>query len=189
MTDGRLQTLVDTIRPTSSQRWLLVVVAVSAPLVASMLIATGSGGLSTGSVVLVCLLAGLATAAAAYPDAHTGLVIIGIIVWQWIASVDNASNVRSVAVALCLVAMHSALALMAVTPYTAEVERSVLRRSAGRAIDVFVPTILVWLFVVAFDGVNRPGDAFLAFLALSTVVVGVIALRAVGGRDRPRSDS
>lgn len=189
MTGGRLQTLLDTVRATSRQRWLLVVVAISAPLTASALIAAESGRLSSGTVGLVCLLAGVAIAAAAYPDAHTGLVIIGIIAWQWIASVDNAANVRSVAVALCLVAMHSALALMAVTPYTAVVERSVLRRTAGRAADVFVPTVLVWLIVVAFDGVNRPGDAFLAFLALSTVVVGVIALRAVGGRDGPRNSS
>ena len=105
----------------------------------------------------------LALAAASIPDSHTALAVEGLVVWQWLASTDDPTSAWVIPLALCLFVFHTVIALMAVTPISAVVDRSILVRWGAERV-VVVATIGVWVLAFVMDERRAPGNAALTFV-------------------------
>ena len=179
--DG-LQDLLDRVRVTSWQRWLFIAVAVVSVVGASTLTAAVAGHL-TG--IVLALVVGLAAVACARADTHTGLVAGAIVVWQWLATVDDVSSPWTVAVAACLLVFHTLLALMAVTPITAVVSPPILRTWGRRLLIVLTATLAVWMCVLVLDQRQSPGNVLLTFAGFVTLTVLVFLARTASEPSDP----
>lgn len=172
MSQGRLQQGLDRLRATSGQRRVLVVTAIVSAVVASFVAGAGPTPPLVWIVVVVS-----AVAAAMAPDTHTGLFVVAIVVWQWLAAVDDVASVRSLGVAIALFVFHSLLALMAVTPGTAAIHRDVLIRWLRRGGWVNAGTVAVWALVAVFEGRNAPGSATLTATGMVVTAAAILVLR------------
>jgi hypothetical protein len=174
MITERLQEALDQALATTRQRWLLGVVAVLTALVASGSMALASEGADGWVVILVGVLALLATI---WPDDHLALVVITVVVLHWLAFRADVVSAWSMGIAACLLVFHTLIALMAATPHTAVVHPVVLRRWLARSGVVAVATGAVWVLVVLFERRNAPGNAALSIAAFAVVAAAAIALR------------
>jgi len=125
MSAGELQQGIDRLAMVSSQRWLFGTLAVVAAGGAS---AAASAAGASASQFVVLLILGLASAAAFHPDSHAALLVEAMVVWQWLAGTDDATDPWVIAVASSLFVFHTVIALMAVTPSSAVVDRVLLLR-------------------------------------------------------------
>ncbi|MET0911216.1 MAG: hypothetical protein ABWZ99_17260 [Ilumatobacteraceae bacterium] len=171
---SQLQQVIDRLWLVSWQRWTFVAVTVLAATAASMICAFEAGH-SIG--VVVVLVAVLAVAAASSPDSHTALAVVGIVVWQWLASTDDVTSASAIPVALCLFAFHTVIALMAVTPISAVVDRSILLKWAERCGYVAVGTIAMWVLAFVMHERRAPGNALLTFVGFVALILLVVAAR------------
>lgn len=169
-----LQDLLDRVRVTSWQRWLFIVAAIASALGASRFTAVAAGH-SPG--VVLALVFGLAAVACARADTHVGLVGGGIVVWQWLATVDDTATPWAVAVAACLLMFHTLLALMAVTPITAVVSPSIARSWGRRVLVALLAPLAVWVCVLLLDERQIPGNVLLTFAGFVTLTVLVFVAR------------
>ncbi|WP_040495607.1 hypothetical protein [Ilumatobacter nonamiensis] len=172
MNDGRLQRWLDQIALTSWQRWALIAVAIASAAGASTTSALAAGHQTAGFLVLIISTACLATVRA---DEHTALITEVLIVWQWIATVDDVSTAWSLLAAMFLFVFHSTIAMMAVTPIGAVVGRDVARLWLVRAAVVMVATVAMWIIVVVLDQGSLPGNPLLTAAGLA-VLAGLIVL-------------
>lgn len=170
-----LQDLIDGVRITSWQRWLFIALAIASAVGASTMTAHVAGQV-TG--VLLALVFALAAVACARADTHTGLVTGAIVVWQWLATVDDVSSPWAVGVAVCLLVFHTLLALMAVTPITAVVAPPVVRCWVRRLLVVAGAALAVWVCVLVLDGRQTPGNVLLTLSGFITLTVLVFLARA-----------
>jgi hypothetical protein len=170
-----LQDLLDRVRITSWQRWMFIVIAI-ASLVGASMITSHVAGQVTG--VLLALVLGLSALASARADTHTGFVAGAVVVWQWLATVDDVSSPWAVAIAVCLLVFHTLLALMAVTPITAVVAPPVAQRWVRRTLVVAAATLAVWTCVLVFDQRQTPGSVLLTVSGFVTLTVLVFLARA-----------
>jgi hypothetical protein len=88
--------------------------------------------------------------------------------------------------ALSLLVFHTLVALMAVTPICAVVDRVVVARWLWRCGAVATATVAMWLVVVLVDGRNADGNAALTAAAFGTAAVLVVALRVNRSSARER---
>lgn len=174
MNDSVLQSWLDRIALTSAQRWGLIALAVLSTAVASV-VAAGVGGHQRVDVTLV--IAAVALAATLRADGHTALVAVALVVWQWAVSADDVATPWSIAVAVCLLVFHSTIALMAVTPITATVDRGVCRAWITRGAWVMAATIAVWAVVVVFDQSSGANGVVLTVAAFAVLTGLVLAAR------------
>ncbi len=172
MSGGRLQHVVDRLLGASRQRWILGTAAMMAGVTASGVATDWSAPPIVWGVLALALVV-----ATSQPDSHAGLVVVVVVVWQWLVTVDDPTTPGAVAVALALLLFHSLLALMAVTPETAVVDRDILRRWLGRGAVVAGGTAGVWVLVAVLDRRNAPGSALLTLAAFVVVTVVVVVLR------------
>ena len=100
---------------------------------------------------------GLAATACARADTHTALVAEAVVLWQWLATVDDVTSAWTVVVAMCLSVFHALVALMAVTPITAVVAPAILRSWVQRVLIVAAATLAVWVCVLVLDERRAPG--------------------------------
>ena len=183
---SELQQSVDRLARVTAQRWTLAAVAVAAAVAASAVTAAASGD-EVG--LLVVLLLGVATVAVIRPDSHAALLVEVVVIGQWLAGTDDVIDPAVVAVAALLFVFHAIVALMAVTPSSAVVDRVLLWRWLHRSAYVLVATGAMWLAVVVIEDRRAPGSAQLTFLAFVALAACTLAIRSLSARPAGRHRS
>ncbi len=175
MNAGQFQRWIDQLAMVSAQRWAFAALAVVSAA-GAFTTAAVVGGEEVGFVLV--LLVGLAIAAVIHPDSHTALVVEVVVVWQWLAGTDDVTNPAVVAVASGLFVFHVLIALMAVTPSSAVVDRVLVRRWLRRSGWVLIAIGAMWLVVVVMVDRRAPGNAFLTVLAMVVLAAFALSIRS-----------
>lgn len=174
MSSTRVQDAVDQLAAASLQRWLFATGAIIAAGAASILASLDGGRVSPVATGIVVVLAAITTV---QPSSQTGLLVIAAVFWQWVVMVDDETTAWTIGVAISLLVFHTTIALMAVTPHTATVARSVVLLWLRRIMIVAVGTIGVWLLAAAFEGWRSTGSTALTVTALVALTGCTIAVR------------
>lgn len=159
----------------SPQRWLLGALAVVAGTGASIVAGVTGGGLPPMVLVVV---GALAVLSAIRPDAHTALVLVVVVVWQWMVVVDDPTGPAVIAVALALLVFHSTIALMAPSPVAARLDPDILRCWLRRTALVAAATVATWGLVLLMDQRRASGSVVVTFAGFVTALVLVALLRS-----------
>ena len=170
-----LSHMIERLLLVSRQRWVLVAVSLASAVAASWLAAAEEGN-QTGVVVVIVV--AMAIAATILPDSHAALFVVAVILWQWLASADDVLTPLAVPLALCLFVFHATIALMAVTPISAHVDRPTLARWMMRSTYVAVATVAMWVIIVVMNERRAPGSATLTALGFVTLTILILALRS-----------
>jgi len=173
---GQLQQWLDQLALVSAQRWAFAALAV-ASVAGALASATLVGGDGVGFVLV--LVVALAVAAVVRPDSHTALLVEALVVWQWLVGTDDVTTPVVVVVAAGLFVFHTLIALMAVTPSSAVVDRELVSRWLRRCGYVLIGTGTMWLVVVVMVDRRAPGNAWLSSLALLMLAASAGAIRAL----------
>jgi hypothetical protein len=169
-----LQAWIDRLYATSGQHWVLRVLSVAAAVGAVCATGVASGRWWGVGVLLVVVLSG---ASALRPDLHTGAVIVVVIWWTWLGTVEDVLTPWLLVVSIAVLVFHASTALMATVPPSATVPRASLLRWAARTASVGAATVAVWTLAVAFDSRAWRGNAVLTGVALAAIAAGAIAVR------------
>jgi hypothetical protein len=178
MNVGRLQMWIDRLWLVSGQRWLFIASSLCCVAGASTITALASG---TQTGVVVALMVALAIVAVVKPASHAALAVAVAMVWQWLATTDDATSPWTIPFAVLLLLFHTLIALMAVTPINVHVPVSVVGRWAWRCCFVATAAVGVWVIVVVMDQRRAPGSVALTALGFVTLAVLVVAARAFSG--------
>lgn len=171
----KLQAGLDQVLATSLQRVVLMLVSVVSIVAASAAIA---GSTEFADTWVVFVVAFIACVVAAEPDEVLGLLLMGIVLFHWALVGDDLTTPWMLAFAGCLHVFHTTVALMAVTPHTADVHRDVFVRWTARSMVVAGSTVGVWVLVVAFERQQAPGNLVLSVMALAVLAAAVVGFRA-----------
>jgi hypothetical protein len=120
-------------------------------------------------VVVLVLIVGLAIGSAIRPDSHTATAAEAVVVLQWLVSTRDETTAWAILTALCLLVFHMVIALMALTPITATIDRSILLRWSRRGGWIAVATIGTWALVLAMAERRAPGSAALTVVGFVTL--------------------
>lgn len=165
------------VRRMSPQRWSFAFAA----LVAAALVPIVTGVAGSGqSPVILAVVIGLAGASVTQPDSHVALMVPIVGGWHWTASTDASTSGWALAVAVCLFAFHTLVALMSTTPPRATIDTRSVLRWLRRSIVVTSATAVVWVLVVTVDRVDLAGSAVVTtagFVAATTLMVALIVPR------------
>jgi hypothetical protein len=156
------------------QRWILGLSSVIAALVATLVAGSSGGG---QSLLVSSVVVAFAVGSAIRPSTHTAIGVVAVVTWQWLSTNDDALSPLAVVVASALFAFHALIALMAVLPTTAAIDRAAARRWAQRSALVVGATLAMWGAVLLMDQRQAPGSVPLTFVGFLTVAVLVTALR------------
>lgn len=181
MTVSQLQLWIDRLWLVSRQRWLFIAVSLGCVVGASAITLLAAGA-QTG--VVVAVMVGLAIAAVIRPDSHGALAVEAALVWQWLATTDDATTPWVIPLAILLFVFHSVIALMAVTPINAHVRGSLLRRWLRRSGYVVAATIGVWAIVFVMDQRRATGSAALTVVGFATLTILILTMRACSATPR-----
>ena len=184
MSSGRLGRMAHQLGHVSRQRWGLIAAALIAAAAASTSTALAAGHQTS---VVFALIIGLAVASVMSPDTHAATAVEVIVVWQWLASTDDPTNAWAIPTALCLFLFHTVVALMAVTPTNANVDRSMLLRWSRRSAYVVVATIGMWALVVVLHERRASGSAAVTLAGFVMLTVLMVATRALSAARESRS--
>lgn len=165
----RLQARLDQAVATSLHRWVLMFVAVTSLAAPSFVIAAATP--FTDTWVAYCVLV-LALVVVVEPGEQLGLVMLAIVFFQWLTLDQAVTSPWSMAFAICIYVFHTSVALMAVTPHTASIQRDIQIRWTFRSLVVAAATVGVWLLVVAFER-DDPSSGNVALTAMALVVLTV----------------
>jgi hypothetical protein len=169
-----LERWLEALRRVAPQRWLLGAWAVGAALLATLAAgASGGGGSLPVSVVAVAF----ATGAAIRPSTHTALGVVVVVTWQWLATTRDALSPLAVAVAVALLVFHASIALSAVTPTAATLDRATVVRWAQRTVAVALATVATWATTLLLAQREAAGSVLATFTGLVTVIVLLVAMR------------
>ena len=174
MNTRRLQRLLDQLLATTTQRLLLVALAVGTVVVASASLAKSTSLADTWVVFVVAV---LALVGAVEPDEHLATIVMAIVVFHWLVLDQDTASPWSLAIGASLFIFHTLVALMAVTPHTSVIGRTVLVRWLTRSIVPAVAMIGTWLLVVAFERRDSPGNVALSTAALAVLAAAVVTFR------------
>lgn len=176
MNVGRLQLWMDRLWLVSAQRWMFIAVSLCCVAGASTITALAAGS-QTGAVV--ALMVALAVVAVVRPDSHVAFGVVVTMVWQWLATTDDATTPWAIPFAVALLLFHSVIALMAVTPINARVPASLLIRWLRRGCYVAAAIVGVWAIVVVLDQRRAPGNVALTALGFVTLAALILVTRAL----------
>ena len=176
---GQLQQWLDRLVLIPGQRWLFIGVSLGCVVGASTITAQVAG---SQPGVAIALMVALAIVAVIRPDAHGALVVEVVVVWHWLAAIDDVTTPWVIPFAVLLFVFHSVIALMAVTPLTSHVHGELLLRWMRRSGAVVAATIGAWAIVVVMDQRRAPGSAALTVLGFTTLTVLIVVMRE---RSRP----
>ncbi|HYN32652.1 MAG TPA: hypothetical protein VES40_08510 [Ilumatobacteraceae bacterium] len=185
MNVGQLQLWIDRLWIVSLQRWLFIAVSLGCVAGASV-ITTLAAGTQTG--VVVAVMVALAVGAVIRPDSHAALAVEAAVVWQWLATTDDATTPWVIPLAAVLFIFHSLIALMAVTPINAHVRGRLLLWWLQRSGYVMVATVGVWAIVLVLDQRRAPGSVALTvagFVTLTVIILVTRAFSATPAQERP----
>lgn len=175
MNAARLQQWIDEFHATSRQQWLLRIVALVTPL-GAVVAATAANG--RWWPLGLAMVAALAIASGVRPDTHTADATIVVIIWHWLAAVDDVTTPWLPVAAVCLLVYHSVIAVSASVPVGGDLPPSTLRTWSLRIAVVSAATVVVWALVVVFDRREASGNGLLTALALAIAAAGVAIVRA-----------
>jgi hypothetical protein len=175
--------MIDGVRATSGQRWLLAVIAVLSPVIACIVIGAATDFTPTAVAVIVGL---LAIASAVRPDTHIAVFVIVVVVVFWLARIDDVTTPWALIVAVALFAYHAVISLMSTAPSSAVFDHATVRTWLRRSFLVVVGTVAVWGLVLALDQGRRPGNGLLSLAALAALMIAIVLVRArsVSRQDR-----
>ena len=157
----------------SRQRWALIGLAVGSAAAASISTAIASNQ----NRVIFALIVVLAAASAISPDSHIATTTEVVVVVQWLASTGGDTTGWAIGVALCLFAFHAAIALMALTPVTTSLDRSILVRWSRRSVSVVIATLAMGALVWAMNERQASGSGALTAAGLAALAGLVLATR------------
>lgn len=180
-----IQDWVDRQLAVPAERWLLRTAAAAAVFAVALAVEGGIGGSSPWFVALVGLI-GLASVVG--PDSHMASIVIVLVAWRWLATVDDPLSWRVIVVAVGLHVHHAALAMLAAVPESAAIPASVLARWSFRSAVAIAAAVAVWVLVIVLDDRSFGGSAVLTAASLVIVAVGgVVLIAAVVDRGADRS--
>lgn len=165
----------------SWQRWAIILVALGAAAGSSTITAIAAG---TQTAIVFVVIVALAVAAVIRPDSHAAAAVMAVVVWQWLAAVDDSMTPWAPALALTLLLFHTAVALMAVTPSSANVDRTVLWRWFRRCCWVILATCAIAALVALMNQRNAAGSVSLTVVGLVTLTVLLLVARSAGTAHR-----
>lgn len=181
MIADRLQGWLDEILESSRQQWFLRLLVASTPVGAVLAANAATGTWWVPGLVLITL---LAVAAAARPDSHVSLALLAVIVWHWLATVDDLDTGWLPVAVVLLVTHHTIAALAATVPTGGELPPRVLLRWAARLGLASALSVVMWATTVAMDRREAPGNGALTGLAL-VVIAAAVLLVSARSLDRP----
>lgn len=158
-----------------SERWILMLATVVTAGLASVVGGASGGG---QSLLVTVLVVAAAIGSAVRPATHTALAVVVLVTWQWLVTTDDALSPLAVVVAICLLAFHTIVALLAATPLEAEIDPAIGRRWARRTTVVGAATIGVWAASLVMEQRQAPGSVALTLLGFVTIIALVLGLRA-----------
>jgi hypothetical protein len=100
------------------------------------------------------------------------------VVLQWLAIADDTTSAWSMLLALCLFVFHSAVALMALTPISATIDRSIVLQWARRSGLIVIVTIAMWSLVLVMNERRAAGSAALTAIGFITLTGVMLVTRA-----------
>lgn len=175
MNPPALQRWIDEFHATSAQQWLFHLVAVVAALGALVAAAGANGRLWPAGLVMVSL---LALAAAVRPDTHMALVVIVVIVWHWLATVEGVGGPWLPITVLYLLVHHSVIALSASVPTGGALPAATIGQWARKTALVGCASVGTWALVALLDGRHTAGNGLLTGLALAIVAAAAVLIRS-----------
>ena len=181
MNSSRLERMAHRLGRVSRQRWGLIAASLIAAAAASTSTALAAGHQTS---VVFALIVGLAIATVMSPDTHAATAVEVIVVWQWLASTDDPTNAWAIPIALCLFVFHTAIALMALTPVTANVDRSILLRWSRRSGYAVAATIGMWALVIVLHERRASGSGALTLAGFVTLAGLIVVTRAHSATSR-----
>ncbi len=175
MNPSALQRWVDELLASSAQQWVIRLLSIAAALGAMAAAGVASDGGWPFGLVLV---GALAAASAVRPDTHAGLLVVAVVSWHWMATVDGVVSAWLPVAAVSLLVFHTATALAASVPNGGVVPTIVVARWAWRAAMVAVGVVALWALVVVFDGRDAAGNGALTAVALVIVAATAAFVRS-----------
>jgi hypothetical protein len=175
MNPPMLQQWIDEFHATSLQLWAFRLVAVVAPLAALLAAAGANGRLWPAGLFIVTVLAG---ASAVRPDTHTGLIVVVVLVWHWLATVDGVGGPWLPLAAVCLLVFHAVIALSASVPIGGVLPMATVVQWIVRTALAASATVGMWALVAVLDGRDAPGNGLLTALALAIVAGAAVTIRS-----------
>jgi len=125
-------------------------------------------------------LSGVVAVLAAYvstrPDSPLGAIVVGVIALHWFSSTEATALGWSLVPALCLLAVHTGLAVLSVTPPHSVLPRSFLVRWARHGSGVAVATVIVWGSALSLRGIGGHGHVLLTALGFVAVMAAAVVL-------------
>lgn len=170
-----LQDRLDEILHASRQQWALRAMAVLAPLAAVLAAAQAARSWWPFGLVLVPI---LSVASILRADSGWPMLVPLVVVWHWLAAVDDLATPWLPVAASCLLVHHVVVALAATVPVGGRLPDATLRLWATRSAVGVAMTIGMWALVVAFERREAPGNGLLTGLALAVVAAAAVAIRA-----------
>jgi hypothetical protein len=165
---------IDEFLGTTRQQWMLFVVALVAPVGAALAASAVHEAWWPLGLSLVGI---LAAASAIRPDTHTALIVIGVIVWRWLAVVDDIGTPWLPVATICLLVYHSVISLSASVPTGGNIPTATLSRWLRNVVLGGGATMGVWALVLLFDQRDAAGNGLLTGLALAIAAVGAVLIR------------
>lgn len=175
MNPPALQRWIDEFHATSQQQWVFRLVAVLAPIGAVLAAAGANDRLWPAGLFIVTV---MALASAVRPDTHIAAVAVVVVVWHWLATVDEVGGPWLPIAAVCMLLYHAVIALSATVPIGGVLPPATIGRWAARTTLAGGATLGVWALVVALDGRNAPGNGLLTALALAIVAGAAVVIRS-----------
>lgn len=171
----RVQAIVDEFHRTTAQHWRLRAIAVFAAVGAVLAAAGANGRLWPAGLVIVTA---LALASAVRADTNVALLLVVVVVWHWLATIDDASTAWLPVAAVCLLVHHTVTALTASLPAGGELPRQVLVEWVRRTALVGAATVALWAVVALLDGRAADGNGALTALALAAAGALAVTIRS-----------
>lgn len=157
---------IGALRTLSRWQRILRAAIVLGPAVVLGAIAIDAGRLSPPVAIVLMLLAGFSALA---PDGHMGVLVVLLLAWYWVVTVDRPTGGTTLLAAVGILVFHAALAASTVAPPAAVWSRAMQRRWAGRTVVVGAATTAAWVVARALGSATIDGSA----VVLSAALVGL----------------
>lgn len=175
MSARSLQRHVDSVVEASRQQWFLRLAALTTAIGAMFATTAAAGRWSALPLIIVPILAAIT---AMRPDSHAALVLMVVVMWHWLATVEGIDTPWLPITAACLVGHHSVVALMATVPIGGVLPPGTIVRWLRNTGVAAGGGLVMWALVVVLDRRDAPGNLVLTVLALVVVAAAATAIRS-----------
>lgn len=150
-------------------------------VVAPLLAAASTNAAGHTNTALVVAIAVTALMCVLVPDSHLGLLVVGLIGIQWVATVDDTTSPWMLATAASLTVFHTAMAAAGAIPSGASWSPAMRRRWSRRPLLLIAACGASWVALLVVDAVDPDRSAVLVTSALVVLAAaGLWATRRAG---------